>query len=130
MRTSARCATLIALVLALSGCYATRITKDPAAAAYAPIKWQDVTVFPSADRIPPGYEVLGTIRLKGEVKLLTADFIAGALQHKAATLGANGVTIQSSKYPGTAGYIISEFVPVIAMEITALAVRYKKDTPQ
>ena len=95
MKTITRFILLTVVLVGVSACWSTSVTKI-GTGTYAPLaEGKDVTIFTAESEVKQPFAVVGTISYEGPGKNDKLDFGAAAepLREKARALGANGIII-------------------------------------
>ena len=102
-------ATLVVIVIALSGCVQTQATML-SSQQYAPQQPENVTIYLSEDDIPGRFDRIALINAKGNTQYTNQNQMYEAVRKRAASIGANGVLFAKIDEPSMGAKIAGAFL--------------------
>lgn len=91
-------ALLALLVLVASACATTSATRLGTSQARPPVEdWKSVVVYRTAEQVPGEFEEVAILTGKGSEDWVDEEDVMNSMKKKAASLGANGIILNSSE---------------------------------
>jgi len=103
---------LILLIVFTISCVATTAVQLGDQTKLAPVEWQKVAVYRTADQVPGNYREVAFLSSKGSTMFTSEGGMWKSMQKKAGKMGANAIILDAMSEPTTGAKIAGAFLGV------------------